>query len=56
MKKVLILFFLASCVSHNPDSNLSKKKLNFNDNFSFEDFNTLLIEYAMTSPYPNIDE
>ena len=56
MKKLLILFFLASCVS--PNSNVSTKntKLNFVDDLSFDEFNELLIQYAEKSPYPNIDQ
>ena len=56
MKKLLILFFLTSCVSLNPNVNSSNTKLDFNENLSFDDFNKLLIEYVKTSPYPNIDK
>jgi hypothetical protein len=56
MKKLLIFFFLASCVSPNPNINSSNTILNFNDDLSFEDFNQLLIQYAEISPYPNIDK
>jgi len=54
MKKLLILFFLTSCVSNNPNVNSSNTKLDFNDDLSFDDFNNLLIEYVKTSPYPDI--
>ena len=56
MKRLLILIFLASCTS--PDSNvgLSNSNLDFNNKLSFEKFNELLIEYANTSPYPDINE
>ena len=53
MKKLLILFFLASCVS--PKVNVSTS-FDFDKDLSFEDFNELIIEYAKTSPYPNIDK
>jgi len=56
MKKLLILFFLVSCVSPNTDVSTDNTKLDFNDDLSFDDFNKLLIEYAKISPYPNIDK
>jgi len=56
MKRLLILFFLASCVSPNPNNNHSNNRLDFNDDLSFDDFNNLLIEYAKTSPYPDISK
>ncbi len=56
MKRLIILFFLASCVlpSSNVDNN--KTKLTFDDDLSFDEFNQLLIQYAKTNPYPNIDK
>jgi len=56
MKKLFILFFIVSCVSPNPNLNSKNTKFDFNDDLSFEDFKILLIEYAKTSPYPNIDK
>tara|TARA_B100000780_G_C21084599_1_gene436901 strand:+ start:856 stop:1026 length:171 start_codon:yes stop_codon:yes gene_type:complete len=56
MKKLFILFFLASCAAPVSNINHNKKILNFNDNLSFGDFNKLLIHYAVTSPYPNLNE
>ena len=56
MKKLLILFFLASCTSPNSNISINNTKLNFNDDLSFDDFNNLLIEYVKISPYPNIDQ
>ena len=56
MKKLIIFFFLASCVTPISNTDNSKTKLNFNDNLSFDEFNQLLIDYAKTSPYPNIDQ
>ena len=55
MKKLLIFFFLVSCVSTNSNLESNTKKLDFNTDLNFEDFNELLIEYAKTSSYPNID-
>ena len=56
MKKLLILIFLTSCASSNSNITENRTKLNFNDDLSFDEFNQLLIEYAETNPYPNIDE
>ena len=56
MRKLLILIFLASCTSPNSNVENSNIKLNFNDDLSFEEFTQLLIQYAETKPYPNIDE
>jgi hypothetical protein len=55
MKKLLIIFFLASCTSPNSNVSHNNKNMNFNDNLSFEEFNKMLIYYAKTNPYPNID-
>ena len=56
MKKLLILFFLASCVSPNSNTDTNRTKLNFNGDLSFDEFNQMLIQYANTSTYPNIDK
>jgi hypothetical protein len=56
MKKLLILFFLVSCTSHNLNINSNNKKLNFDEDLSFEEFNQRLIQYTKTSPYPKIDQ
>tara|TARA_B110001450_G_scaffold215689_1_gene208960 strand:+ start:140 stop:310 length:171 start_codon:yes stop_codon:yes gene_type:complete len=56
MKKLIILFFLASCVSPNSNITTNKAKFNFEDDLSFDEFNELLIQYAETNPYPNIDQ
>ena len=55
MRILLILFLLASCAPPSPNVNHGNTGLNFNDNLSFDDFNNLLIEYAKTSPFPNIN-
>ena len=56
MKKLVILFFLVSCTS--PISNINSKntKINFDNDTSFEEFKELLIQYAKTNPYPNLDK
>ena len=56
MKKLIIFFFLAACVSPISNIDTSKTKFDFNDDLSFEEFYQLLIQYAKTSPYPNIDK
>ena len=56
MKWIFILFFLASCISPNSNVSSNNTKLNFVDDLSFDEFNELLIQYAETSPYPNIDQ
>jgi len=56
VKKLLILFFLMSCVSPNQNDNLNNTKLDFNKDLSFDEFKKLLIEYAKTSSYPNINK
>ena len=56
MKKIFILFFLASCVSPNLNTDTNKTKLTFDDDLSFDEFNQLLIQYAKKNLYPNIDK
>ena len=55
MKKLLILFFLASCTSPNSNISTNNTILNFDKDLSFDEFNQLLIQYSKKSPYPNID-
>ena len=56
MKKLIILLFLVSCVSPNSNIDNNNAKLNFNDDLSFDEFNQLLILYAKTNPYPNLEQ
>ena len=56
MKKVLILFFLASCTSPNLNIGTNNTNLNFDKDLSFDEFNQLLILYAKTNPYPNLEQ
>jgi hypothetical protein len=56
MKRLLVLFFLASCVSPNSNVSTNNTMLNFDDDLSFEEFNQQLIQYAKTSAYPNINK
>jgi len=55
--KILILFlFLLSCASTNSNYNVKNQMFDFNENLTFDEFKGLLIKYAKTSPYPNIDK
>ena len=56
MKKLFILFFLASCSLPNSSVGTNNTKLNFVDDLSFDEFNQLLILYAKTNPYPNLEQ
>ena len=56
MKKLLFVFFLASCSAPQSSTDTIKSPLVFNNDLSFDDFNELLIEYAKITPHPNIDE
>ena len=56
MKKLLILFFLASCTIPITNINSDNLKFDFKDDLSFDQFNLLLIRYAKQTPYPNIDQ
>jgi len=56
VKKLIILFFLASCVLPSSNVDINKPKLTFDDNLSFEEFNQLLIQYVKKNQYPNIDK
>tara|TARA_Y100000996_G_C22156088_1_gene492524 strand:- start:184 stop:357 length:174 start_codon:yes stop_codon:yes gene_type:complete len=56
MKKILIIFFLLSACSTNQKTNkASLENLNFSDNLTINEFKIRLEEYALNSPYPNID-
>ena len=56
MKRLLILFFLTSCAYLNPNVNTDNSSLNFNRDLTFDEFDKLLIKYAESNPYPNIDK
>ena len=55
MKKLIIFFFLISCVTSNPNISTNKTKFIFDDDLTFNEFNELLIQYAETNLYPIID-
>jgi hypothetical protein len=56
IKRLFFLFFLSSCIASNTNTSDNKESLDFNDDLTFKEFNELLIKYAMTKPYPNIDQ
>ena len=56
MKSLFFFLFLLSCISHNSNLNVKDEILDFNKNLTFEQFNELLIKYAESNPYPNIDK
>ncbi len=56
MKKILILFFLMNgCTYVNDNKKMNKSIFNFSNNLTIEEFKLKLEEYAINSPYPNID-
>tara|TARA_B100001540_G_C15662259_1_gene576178 strand:- start:532 stop:705 length:174 start_codon:yes stop_codon:yes gene_type:complete len=57
MKKILILFFLMSgCTYVNDNNKINISTLNFSNNMTIEEFKIKLEEYAINTPYPNIDK
>ena len=52
MKKLILIFFLASCSSNE----LSNKTVDFNKDLSFNEFKELLVKYNSISSYPDIDK
>ena len=55
MNKLFLFLFLISCSSSNLNYNNKDEIFNFDDDLTFNELNVLLIKYAETSPYPNID-
>jgi len=53
MRFIFLLIFLASCTSKNV-STISN--LNFNNDLTYDEFNSLLIEYNKISEYPSLNE
>ena len=56
MKWLFLFIFLMSCTSPNSNYNVKNEILNFNKDLTFDEFKELLIEYANTNPYPDIDQ
>ena len=55
-KGVRICVDAQTAVQANTSRKNNNIKLNFNDDLSFDEFTKLLIQYAETKPYPNINE
>ena len=51
MKKIIFLIFLTACTSKNVNNNV----LDFNIDFTFDEFKILLEEYNKKKGYPDID-
>ena len=56
MKLIFLLIFITSCTSPSTVNKNNFQNFDFNENLSFNSFKQLLVEYAETNPYPNIDE
>jgi hypothetical protein len=56
MKKLYLFLFLLSCAAPNSNYNVNNEILDFNKDLTFDEFNELLIKYAETASYPNIDQ
>jgi len=56
MKKLFFFLFLISCAAPNSNYNVNNQILDFNKDLTFDEFNQLLIKYAETTSYPNIDQ
>ena len=57
MKKLLIIFIIMTgCTASNDKISNNNLEIKFSDNMSFEEFLIKLEEYAINSPYPNIDK
>ena len=52
MKKIIFLIFLTACTSKNVNNNV----LDFNIDFTFDEFKILLEEYDKNKGYPTIDK
>ena len=56
MWKLFLFLFLISCTSPNSKYNANNEIFKFDGELTFDEFNDLLIKYAETSPYPDIDQ
>ena len=54
MKKIILLFLLASC-TNNVNLNLIDKTFDFDKDLSFIEFKKLLKEYNAQEPYPELE-
>ena len=56
MKLLFLLFFLTSCALPYSNNEIKTEIFDFNKDLTFDEFDKLLIEYAESNPYPNIDK
>ena len=56
MKKIIFVFFLTSCSSANINDNFNKNDLNFNNDYTYNEFKVLLEEYNMINGFPDLDK
>jgi len=54
MKKIVFMIFLTACASKNLNNN--NNVLDFNMDFTFDEFKILLEEYDKNKGYPSIDK
>ena len=56
MKKILILLILLnSCSLSTKENEVKIPNISYFDNLTLDKFRSKLLEYAIKSPYPNID-
>ena len=56
MKNLFLFLFLLSCTTLNLNHDAKNTILDFDKDLTFDEFDNLLIIYAETNPYPNIDK
>jgi hypothetical protein len=56
MKALFLFLFLLSCAAPISNYNVNNEILDFDKDLTFNEFNNLIIKYAETTPYPNIDQ
>tara|TARA_B100001540_G_scaffold247830_1_gene223317 strand:+ start:876 stop:1043 length:168 start_codon:yes stop_codon:yes gene_type:complete len=55
MKKYIFLFFLTACAIPQKKDNKDFQVLNFDKDFTFNEYRSYLEEYNLQSDYPNLD-
>ena len=57
MKKLIIFFLVLVSCSHSNSLNINHQSFkNFNENLSYEEFYSLLVEYGKKKQYPSIKD
>ena len=56
MKNLFLLLFIAACSSKTAVNVKNYQSINFDKNFSFNEFNMLLDKYNETADFPEIDK